>query len=710
MTTLETPRSEALDPITLEVLRSRLEAIGEEAGAALSRTAISPIVTESKDYSCTLLDGQGRVVIGAGQIDFHFGAAGHAVQSTIELHGASIAPQDVFMANDPHNGGGLHPQDVMVQRPIFHGDRMVAWVVMSAHMMDMGGMVAGSFAPAATECYQEALRLPPVRLFRRGVEEDDVWSIIRTNIRLPELVEMDLRSLVAGCHVAEEKLADLVDSMGADRFVEGIGTIRDLTEAEMRRRIGELTPGTYRAESWAEWDDDFFRIPCRLTVETDRLVFDFEGASPQTSHFFNSKPYIIESEMVALLAGIMARDLPYNDGIFAPIELRCPEGTIVNARPPAPIAAAHMDVALSASEVGLECVRLALAASPDAPGRRLLTGWGTGSGLGLHSWTGTGLDGNPDAFIMADGNWVGSSAGLERDGLALSGNIVGRESDYSFTDVEVLESWYPILISEKRSRPSEHGAGEHRAGGGNLMTFRPHGTDKLTGVMLGMRRWMPLPGHGGGTPGPTTEFVIHRSDGTSEDVATHASDIELSPDDLFEFRCASGGGFGDPLDREPAAVQRDVHRGVIDTEIAQRVYGVVLDDGGQVDPAATADCRQQIARERLERAQPPAKPVSATLVSASEPANGADLPLYLGVVQRGNVAMSERSGAPLAVAPDHWTDGCPVLVEPRSDMGPEVDIRSYLDPATGYVLFVEAAPAGAPRSFESAPSRWTEAG
>ena len=710
MTTLETPRSEALDPITLEVLRSRLEAIGEEAGAALSRTAISPIVTESKDYSCTLLDGQGRVVIGAGQIDFHFGAAGHAVQSTIELHGASIAPQDVFMANDPHNGGGLHPQDVMVQRPIFHGDRMVAWVVMSAHMMDMGGMVAGSFAPAATECYQEALRLPPVRLFRRGVEEDDVWSIIRTNIRLPELVEMDLRSLVAGCHVAEEKLADLVDSMGADRFVEGIGTIRDLTEAEMRRRIGELTPGTYRAESWAEWDDDFFRIPCRLTVETDRLVFDFEGASPQTSHFFNSKPYIIESEMVALLAGIMARDLPYNDGIFAPIELRCPEGTIVNARPPAPIAAAHMDVALSASEVGLECVRLALAASPDAPGRRLLTGWGTGSGLGLHSWTGTGLDGNPDAFIMADGNWVGSSAGLERDGLALSGNIVGRESDYSFTDVEVLESWYPILISEKRSRPSEHGAGEHRAGGGNLMTFRPHGTDKLTGVMLGMRRWMPLPGHGGGTPGPTTEFVIHRSDGTSEDVATHASDIELSPDDLFEFRCASGGGFGDPLDREPAAVQRDVHRGVIDTEIAQRVYGVVLDDGGQVDPAATADCRQQIARERLERAQPPAKPVSATLVSASEPANGADLPLYLGVVQRGNVAMSERSGAPLAVAPDHWTDGCPVLVEPRSDLGPEVDIRSYLDPATGYVLFVEAAPAGAPRSFESAPSRWTEAG
>jgi len=284
-----------LDPITLEVLRSRLEAIGEEAGAALGRTAISPVVTESKDYSCTLLDAHGRVVVGAGQIDFHFGAASNAIRSTLVRHGDTIAAQDVFMANDPHNGGGLHPQDVMVQRPIFLGDRLIAWVVMSAHMMDVGGMVPGSFAPAATECSQEALRLPPGRLFRGGVEEADVWAIIRNNIRLADLVEMDLRSLVAGCHVAAEKFVDVLDEMGADQFVEGITTIRDLTEAEMRRRIAQLTPGTYRAESWAEWDDEFFRIPCRLTVDGGSLVFDFEGASPQTNHFFNSKPYIIES-------------------------------------------------------------------------------------------------------------------------------------------------------------------------------------------------------------------------------------------------------------------------------------------------------------------------------------------------------------------------------------------------------------------------------
>jgi N-methylhydantoinase B len=612
------------------------------------------------------------------------------------------------MANDPHNGGGLHPQDVMVQRPIFLGDELIAWVVMSAHMMDVGGMVAGSFAPAATECYQEALRLPPVRLFRRGVEEADVWSIIRTNIRLPELVEMDLRSLVAGCHVAAEKIVDVLESMGSAAFVEGIGTIRDLTEAEMRRRIAQLTPGVYRSESWAEWDDDFFRIPCALTVEEDSLVFDFEGASPQTSHFFNSKPYIIESEMVAMLAGVIARDLPYNDGIFAPMELRCPEGSIVNARPPAPIAAAHMDVALNASEVGMECIRLALSASPEAPARRWLTGWGSGSALGLHTWSGAGIDGNPDAFIMLDGNWVGSAAGADRDGLPLAGNIVGRESDYSFTDIEILESWYPILISEKRSRPGEHGAGHHRAGGGNLMGFQPHGTDKLTGAMLGMRRWLPLLGGGGGTPGACTEFVIRRGAGPAEEIPTHASGVELGPDDVFEFRCASGGGFGDPLDRDPVDVQSDVERGRFDTDVAARVYGVVFDDE-KVDLSATRSRRDEIARDRLRRALPAVKPLSASSSRTNGQASPDDQPLYVGVVQRGALAISERTGAPLAVAPDHWTDGCPVLVETRSDLGPEVHVRSYLDPASGYTLFVEAVPAGSPRSFEVAPRRWVEA-
>ena len=195
-----------------------METVAEQAALAVEHTAVSPAVTESKDYSVTLLDADGALVIGAGQVLYHYAAASHTVRSTIARHGDTIADGDVFIANDPHNGGGLHPQDVMIQRPIFADGERIGWVGVSAHMMDMGGMVVGSFAPNATECYQEALRVPAVRLFRRGEEVTEVWDIFRTNLRLSQLVEMDLRGLVAGCHFANERLAPIVEQVGVDAF------------------------------------------------------------------------------------------------------------------------------------------------------------------------------------------------------------------------------------------------------------------------------------------------------------------------------------------------------------------------------------------------------------------------------------------------------------------------------------------------------------
>ena len=532
----------------------------------------------------------------------------------------------MFIANDPHIGGGLHPQDVMVQRPIYLGDRRVAWVVISAHLMDLGGMVVGSFAPEATECYQEALRLPPVRLFRRGEEVTDVWDIFRNNVRLDQLVEMDLRGLVAGCHVAQERVESVVSAVGDERFVESLRALRDLSEAEMRARIGQLEDGTYRVTSWTEFDETFFSVPCRLTVDGDRLVFDFDGASPQTTHFFNSKPYIIESELVAMLAGRIARDLPYNDGIFAPIELRCPEGTIVNARPPAPIAAAHMHVALNAANVALDCVKLAMGASADAPGGRFLTGTGFESGLGNQVWAWTGPDGNADAYMVLDGNWVGGSGGTERDGLDLGRNLVGAGMEGMFTDIEILESWYPLLFREKRARRGVDGAGAHRAGGGNQMTFEPHGIDQMFGTMFGMRRWLPLEGAAGGLPGACNEFLVHHDDGSVEQVDVNTSGIVVRDGERFQMRLANGGGFGDPLERDPEAVRRDVAVGRFDASDAERVYGVVVRDG-VVDTPGTDDRRAAIRRARLSAATPPARAVTDDEAAVAVSGDGTDMPL-----------------------------------------------------------------------------------
>ncbi len=694
----------ALDPITLEVLRTRLDAISNESALTIERTAISPVVTESKDYSATLLDGEGNLVTGGGRIEYHFGAAMNAVRSTLARHGDTIRPGDVFLANDPHNGGGLHAQDVMVQRPIFVGEELVAWAVNSAHLMDMGGMAMGSWAPAATECYQEAIRFPPVRLFRAGVEEPDVFAILRNNVRLSTLIEMDLRALIAGCHVAEDKLVDVVSSMGVAEFRAGVTALCDSGERELRRRIEALADGEYRVQTWTEWGEELYAVPVVLTVDGDRMIFDYTGASPQAPHFFNSKPYIIESELVADVCTLLCQDLPFSEGLFRPFELRCPEASIVNSQPPAPVASAHMDAAFCAATVATQATMLALAASPGAFGRQYLSGPSGTSGLATHTW-GCQVDGTFDGWAMLDGCLPAPSAGHDRDGNDLFSFLVGRQGIVEFIEVEILESWYPLLVHEKKPRPGSFGAGTFRSGAGCQMSYEPYGTDALYGVMLAMRERLPLTGMAGGFPGATTSFRIHRSDGSKEDVDGHAMNVLVNAGDTFEFLCASGGGWGDPLDRDPAAVAHDVLLGRLTTDDAGAVYGVELDGNGAPLAAATARRRDAIRADRLARAHPAAKPVTADPL----PDGDADIPLYPGVVQRGRYAVSEASGAVLAAAPNHWTDGCPVIEEHRTHGQLELAIQYYLDPSSGRTLAVDVRPSGAERTFTTSPARWVAA-
>jgi N-methylhydantoinase B len=695
----------ATDPIDLEVVRSRLEAIGEQAALAVDHTAISPTITESKDYSVTIMDPQGDLIVGAGMVLFHFGAASYSVKATIARFGDTVAPGDVFFANDPHHGGGLHPQDVMIQQPIFHDGDLIGWVGLSAHMMDMGGMVVGSFAPQATECYQEGIRCPAVRLFRRGEEMTDVWDILINNIRMSDIVEMDLRGLVAGCHSAQEQVVGLVDSIGRERFVESLRAIRELTEAEMRRRILALEDGVYKSTSWSEYGNEFYEIPCALTVEGDHMILDFEGASPQTDHYFNSKPYIIAAEFLVMLAHRIARDLPFNEGIFAPVELRCPEGTVVNANPPAPIAAAHMHVGLNAADVAMQAFNLALGASPESPARRYLAGAGFESALGNNLWSWQLPDGSTDAFLAFDGNWVGGSAGRERDGMDLGRNPVGIDAEGSIADIEILESWYPLLFTERRARPGAGGAGVHRAGGGTQLSLRPHGVDQINGTMFGMRRWLPLQGMAGGSPGACNEFLIHHSDGTVDELDPNSAGTPMLEGDSFQMRLASGGGFGDALDRDPDSVAADVAAGRFSADEADEIYGTVLRPDGSVDAAATTARRHEVRQERLARATAAPHPQGDRQAPPSE---AAVFPLYPGVVQQGNLAYAEESGQVLAESPHHWTDGCPVLEERRwPEGGPDVVFRTYLDPLSGRALHVEVALSDGPRSFEVNPRRWT---
>lgn len=694
------------DAIALEVFRSRLQAVAEEGAVTIERTACSPTISESRDCSCSVLNAAGDLIAGGGAVAHHFGACSHAVRCTLALHGANISPGDVFIANDPHNGGGLHYMDVVVQRPIFHDGVLIAWVANSGHMIDVGGMTFGSWSPAATECFQEALRLPPVRLFRQGAEEQDIWAILRNNVRVPSLVEMDIRSLVAGCQVVHDKLAAIAQTIGAERFTASVRSLRDIVSREFRRRISLLENGVYRLVTWTEWGDERYRVPCTLTILDEKLVFDFEGAAPQCKHFFNSKPHVIQSIVTSDVTDVFAHDLPLSAAMFDAIEVRCPPGTVVNSAPPAPTASAHFDVALNASMAAHQCLMMAVAISgAQAPGQHLLSGPVAPSCMGLHTWAYNTATGGQDGWLMIEGAMAGGSAGHDRDGYDLFSFMVARKAIIESVDIESFESRYPALVLEKRPRAGAEGAGRYRAGAGCQMSYRPHKTASWTGVMLGMRERLPLSGFAGGLPGANTRFTLHRANGQVEAVSGHADALTLRDDEWFEFHLGCGGGFGDPLERDADAVARDVRQSRISIAEAASVYGVVLDESAFLpDCEATHACRKRMLKERLARAHPATIPLTghAPIVS---PKRGQGRLLYPGVEHHAGIAYAVNSGAPLAVAPDAWTNGCPRL-EAQQEGG--VVLCQYLDPITGTILIADARLDGEPCTIEARPQHWID--
>jgi N-methylhydantoinase B len=469
--------------------------------------------------------------------------------------------------------------------------------------------------------------------------------------------------------------------------------------------VAAIADGEYFSVDSVEYGQAVYRLPCRLVIDGERLIFDLEGAPPQVPHIINSKAFIVHSVIVEMLHPVLAGDLPFTQALYDLVEVRCPPGTLVDSVLPAAIASAHMDVPIVVSGAAVHCLHLALGASPDAPSRRYLAtphlqSWG------VTTWSYQGDDGQ-NTFVLPDGSFGGTAAGHDRDGIDIDIRLIGNDVPLELPDVEVYEATYPLLFGQRRSRSGLHGAGRWRSGSGCHESFRVHGTDRFVGNLMGQRAAYPSMGCAGGRPGVAASFHLTRADGASEQVPMQAANVELGPDEWFEIRCGSGGGFGDPLDRAVELVEADAAIGRIDEPEAADLYGVVLRDGA-ADAAATGALRTRLRRRRLDQALPPGcvLPTPLPTVPDDEPM----FPLYPGVVQHGPLAIAEDSGAVLAVAPAHWTDGCPRLEQRSANGGASgVVIRTYLDPATGRALHVEAVPDGEGRAFAVLPRRWTAA-
>lgn len=691
-------------PVLLELLRTQMQSIADGAVETVIRTAISPIVNEAKDCGAVIVDAEGRLITGGGMGTIHWLGCVRAIKATIARYSEDVREGDVFLANDPYNGGGMHPADVVIQKPIFYQGLCVAWTAFSAHMMDMGGMSIGSWAPTATDCYQEALRIPPVRLIRRGADAGEVWDMLRTNIRFFDIVEMDMRCLIAGAHVAETGLQDLIDDHGLPAFQNAVDKLIALSERELRKAIGSIAEGEYHSVGWAEWGERFVRIPCKLVVREGSLHFDFTGADAQIPFFINTQPYIIKTYFLPQLIATLSPDIPFNEGVIRPVEVICPEGTVVHAVSPAPMNSGHIHAAGIAAETMYRCLRLALWATPELNEMLPAMGAEGYSALATNAWYGVlSKSGAGESWMITDGVMTGGCAFRGSDGTDFamkSLDFPNRDLSQPGTfDVETYEAWFPMMMRDRRVRRGTYGAGRWRSGAALSHSFEPYGTDSLLGQMIGTRGRLPLNGEAGGAPGAVTHFTIKDVKGDRRSVAMAGADIVVAAGERFEVKSASAGGWGDPLDRPAEEVFCDLQSGRITDREAEEIYGVVV-RSGILESEATDAKRSEIAKQRLLRAIPP------QTAPASSGTTGSSLPLYPGIVQRGKFAHALSSGTVLACAPAHWTDGCAILEE-GEDSG--VTIRSYLDPLTGYALLVEAVPAGSERAFSTLPAHWVEA-
>jgi N-methylhydantoinase B len=570
-----------VDPITFAVIKAGLDAIVDEMAYAVMRTARSPIVRDVLDYSVTLCDAAGRILTQAKTVALHLGAVPDAMDVVMAKFAGRLAPGDVVVFNDPYQGG-MHLPDIFMVMPIFRDGRLLGFSVVIAHHCDVGGRVPGSNASDSTEIYQEGLRIAPMKLYAAGVANETLLSLIETNVRLPELVLGDLDAQYATCLIGARALIDLAERHGEEELSRHFDRLIDYGEALTRAAISAWPDGDYHFEDVIDGDgfsDAPIPIRCRIRVEGDHLDVDFEGSSPQVKGAINSTLSFVKSATYLTIRCCLDREVPNNAGVYRCITVHAPEGSILNPRLPAPVAAR----ALTGYRV-VDTVMGALAQI--VPERVMAAGEGGNTVVAIGGWDRA----TAKPFVLVDminGCWGGR---FGRDGIE---GVTNPSQNMSNLPVETLEARYPLRVESYGFRDDSGGAGEYRGGLGLTRSYRLLAEDAI--LQLRADRTVHPPwGLFGGLPGALSANAIE-VDGARRPLPGKAT-LEISRGALVLHDQAGGGGYGDPLKRHLAAIRRDLADGKVTAAAAARDHGVVF-IGGAIDEAATAARRTRLAAD-----------------------------------------------------------------------------------------------------------------
>ncbi len=569
-----------LDPVTLEVIRNRLEAIADEMELTLLRTSHSPIVREALDASAALFDAQGRQIAQAAAAPIHLGMLIPAVDALLgRFPVASMSAGDVYVLNEPFTGGA-HLPDVIMLTPVVVAGDVVALSVCITHHQEFGGKAAGSTPMGATEIYQEGLVIPPLALYRAGESNQTLLDVLAANVRIPDHVLGDLDGQLASCSVGRRGVEALVDRYGKATVAGAMDSLLDRSEELARAAITEIPDGTYHYVDWL--DDDGIavgepvRIEVSVTVEGSELLVDLTGSNAQVRGPINCTVSSTLGAVYYVARVVTDPEIPTNAGCFRPVRVVLPDNSVVNASAPA---------AVNGRAVVVRRIVDAMlgALAPALPER--VPAASSGHPLVLSMG---GFDPVADAtFVTSDVGTGGMGGRPSKDGVEA---IQTDTSNAQNVPIEALELDAPIRVGWYRLRPDSGGAGRWRGGLGLERSLEALGTD-VNVSHRGERHHTGPWGLWGGGEGARSRSRLRRADGSEEQLPSKL-DFVLGPGDRLETWTTGGGGFGDPLERVPELVLEDVLDGKVSVEAAAELYGVVLVDE-TVDEAATVELRRR---------------------------------------------------------------------------------------------------------------------
>ena len=550
--------SDPVDPIVASVIQHRLLAIVEEMGEAMLRTSYSQILNSSRDFSTAICDLDGRLIAQAEHVPIHVGALPFAAKAMTEFFDGDIHQGDVFLLNDPYHGGN-HLPDLTAFVPIFEGERPRFWSINRAHQSDIGGATHGAYNAAATDIWQEGIRITPLRLYDRGEVRRDVLEMIATNVRHPRDFRGDLAAMIGSAHVGERRLLALAEEFGWPTTDAAIEAVLDGAERQTRAVIAQWKDGVYQGEAFLDDDgrgNDDIRIRATVTKRGSNLVIDLSDSHEQVASVVNSSYPNMYSAVVVALSYLIDPDTPKNDGTFRPITVIAKPGTVVWANPGAPVTLATNHCA---QEI-LEAIIKALApACPD----RAMAGWGRRFRIAIQ-----GKD--PRAPVPGGKPFIwhffqarpGGGASPAGDGWPGAGEWQAA-GGIKFGSLEVTEVRFPLFFRRHEFRSGSGGAGKYRGGPGGIVEMVVETAEPAVGNTAGDGVRYGACGILGGKDGAPHRYTLYSEGQPPRAVKTKEVGLVIHPNDVLVLESGGGGGWGDPTERDLAAVSRDIANGFI---------------------------------------------------------------------------------------------------------------------------------------------------